>query len=145
MALSAEDITGLVKVAADSSIRLSAWAAVGGLRAARRIVAAIAEPAQAPELIEDFRAATASITHAVMGDGDTWVRRAGESNPIVNAVLGAVDAIAPVVPARVGPRALRRRVRPHGLRTTTPFGIMRDGCCSDRVTCMTATRRTRPT
>ena len=92
--ISAEDITGLVKVVADSSIRLSAWAAFNGVRAARRAVAAMRDPSQAPELIEDFRTVASAVTHAVVGEGDTWVRRVGEQSPVVGAMLDVVDSMS---------------------------------------------------
>lgn len=98
--ISAEDVTGLVKVVADSSIRLSAWAAFNGVRAARRAVAALRDPSQAPELIEDFRTVASAVTHAVVGEGDTWIRRVGEQSPVVGAMLDVVDSMGPTAGQR---------------------------------------------
>lgn len=92
----AADIPGLAKVAAISSIRIGAWAALTGLTASRRAVDVALHPSHAAELAEDLRVAAATISRVLVGEEvDGQVRVSASTNPVVRVVADAVDTVTP--------------------------------------------------
>lgn len=94
----AADLPGLARVVAVSGLRVSAWAAVTGLSATRRVVDVARHPDHARQLAEDVKYAAETVTRAMIGDRYDDVRAAASTNPVVRVVSDTFDSVAPRPP-----------------------------------------------